>query len=66
MGDVCWGGGISLVMLPVQRPSLCTSLTGMKCMCEVSLFVSAVEWSSLCNTFGWVRFVGARGVGVGG
>ena len=24
---------MSLVMLPVQRPSLCTSLTGMKSVC---------------------------------
>ena len=45
------GKGVSVVMLPVQRKSLYTSLTGMKCMFEGSLFVSAVEWSSLCNTF---------------
>ena len=29
-----WGGGRSLVMLPGQRPSFCTFLTGMKCVCE--------------------------------
>ena len=40
----------SLVMLPVHRPSLCTSLAGMKLVCEGSLVVSAVEWSSLCNS----------------
>ena len=33
MGEVCVGGeGVSLVMFPVQRPSLCTSLTGVKCV----------------------------------
>ena len=45
------GKGVSLVMLPVQRKSLCTYLTGVKCVCEGSLVVSAVEWSSLCNSF---------------
>ena len=50
MGEVCWSGGMSLVLLPVQMPSLCTSFTVMKCVCEGSLVVSAVERSSLCNT----------------
>ena len=53
---MCGGGG-SLVMLPVQRPSLCTSLTGVKCVCEGSLVVCAVagllclapyQWGSVC------------------
>ena len=42
-----WGGGRgekgSLVMLPVHRPSLCTSLAGVKCVCEGSMVESAVE-----------------------
>ena len=51
-GDVgmWWEKGVSIVMLPVQKKSLCTYLTGVKCVCERSLVVSAVEWSSLCNS----------------
>ena len=33
------GGGGSLVILPVQRPSLCTSLTGVKCVCAKGLWL---------------------------
>ena len=39
-----------LAMLPVHRKSFCTYLTGVKCVCEVSLVESAVEWSYLCNS----------------
>ena len=39
----------SPIMLPVLGPSLCTSLAGVKCVCEGSLVVSAVEWH-LCVT----------------
>ena len=47
MGEVCVvGWGVSFVMLPVQRPYLCTYLTGVKCVCvcvcEGSLIVSAM------------------------
>ena len=49
-----WDGGRgekgSLVMLPVHRPSLCTSLAGVKYVCERSMVVSALQWSSLCNS----------------
>ena len=42
-----WGGGRgekgSLVMLLVHRPSLYTSLVGVKCVCERSMVGSAVE-----------------------
>ena len=41
---------MTLVMLPVHRKSLCTSLTGVKCVCEGSLVVSDVGLSSLCNS----------------
>ena len=44
MGEVCWGGGMSLVMLLVQRPSLCTSLTGMKRVCVKGLWL-CLQWS---------------------
>ena len=44
MGEFCWGGGMSLVMLPVQRPSLCTSLTGIKCVCVKGLWL-CLQWS---------------------
>ena len=37
-------------MLPVHMPSLCTSLASVKCVCEGSMVVSEVEWSSLCNS----------------
>ena len=33
----------SLVMLPVHRPSLCTSLAGVKYMREGSMVVSALQ-----------------------
>ena len=45
-----WEKGGSIVLLPVLNKSLCTYLTGVKCVCERSLVVSAVEWSSLCNS----------------
>ena len=37
MGEVCVGG--SLVMLPMHRPSLFTSLTGVKCVCVKGLWL---------------------------
>ena len=49
-----WGGGRgekgSLVKLPVHRPSLCTSLAGLKYVCAGSMVVFALQWSSLCNS----------------
>ena len=35
---------MSLVMLLVQRPSLCTSLTGMICVCVKGLWL-CLQWS---------------------
>ena len=54
MGEGCLGGGgggeVSLVMLPVQRISLCTSLTGVKCVCVKGLWL-CLQWSGhLCVT----------------
>ena len=44
MGEECVGGGGGfLVMLPVQRPSLCTSLTGVKCVCVKGLWL-CLQW----------------------
>ena len=46
------GGGVggSHEMLPVQRPSLCTSLTGVKCVCVKGLWL-CLHWSGhLCVT----------------
>ena len=57
-GEVCWGRGggvggggkwVSLVMLPVQRKSLCTYLTGVKCVCVKGLWL-CLQWSGhLCE-----------------
>ena len=46
---------MSLVMLPVQSPSLCTSLTGVKCVCvcEGSLVVCAVAGFLCIAPYQW-------------
>ena len=54
MGEVCSGGGggwkVTLVMLPVHRKSLCTSLTVVKCECVKCLWL-CLQWSGhLCIT----------------
>ena len=65
MGEVCWCGGegkVILVMLPVHRKSLCTSLTGVKCVCMKGLGL-CLQWSGhLCVTpcDGW-GVCGGRG-----
>ena len=43
------GRGVSLVMLPVQKPSLSTSLTVVKCVCEGFLIVSAAAGCFYCT-----------------
>ena len=44
---------MSLVMLPVQRPSLSTSLTGVKCVCEGFLIVPAVAGCLSIAPYKW-------------
>ena len=44
MGEVCvWGGDGSHIIMPLERPSLCTSLTGVKCVCVNSLWL-CLQW----------------------
>ena len=54
MGEVCGlGERVFLVVLPVQRPSLSTSLTGVKCVCEGSLIVSALAGCLCIAPYKW-------------
>ena len=48
--------GRSLIMMPVHRPSLCTSLTGVKCVCRVS-GCDCSGWLSLYSTLSVVKCV---------
>ena len=61
---MCGGGG-SLVMLPVQRPSLCTSLTGVKYVCERVPCCVCSGWPSLYSSLSVVKCV-CMSVGVVG